>query len=608
MKCKFAAVLLSLAGAAEAEPIVVTATRTSSQAGPGSVAVVTRDAIEALQPITVLEALDRLAGVRAFQKGGEGGSSYLSVRGGEPNFTLVLLDGVKVGDPTNSQGGAFNFGQIDPAAFETIEVARGGLSAVHGADALSGVVNLRLRSTARGEDFGSIRLHADSRGRVGGDMTAGLGGTDGSLLLSGSAYDGGVASDESNLDRRHLLVKGTQQVSDWAVSGLALHARSELLQFPEDSGGSRLAVLRDLETGSARLSIVSAGIGRSASATLRPQFRLNWSRQDGATDNPGIAPGLLDGVPPIVADTRFDRAEAVADIVWEPVEKLGLAVGGAMLDERGRSRGTIDFGALIPTAFRIDRQLVSGFAEARVGSAARITAGLRHDNPSSDQGRWTARVAGQIPLGPLVVTAAWSQGFKLPSLFALAFPLIANPALRPERSNSLEAGVTHRWTGGYGRIGYFRNRFSDLIDFDPALFTNVNRSRVLTEGIELEAQMTAGRWTADGSLTYLDVNSATPLRFRPRWQGAGRLGWRANDRLTIDAASRFNTSFADSSVPTGPLRASGHVEVDFGARIKMTELVMFSIVARNLLDADYENSVGVSGEGRTVRASLSARF
>ena len=48
-------------------------------------------------------------------------------------------------------------------------------------------------------------------------------------------------------------------------------------------------------------------------------------------------------------------------------------------------------------------------------------------------------------------------------------------------------------------ISGFRNEFEDLIDFDFDLFTNVNRSRVDTEGVELSARYQADDATMVGS-------------------------------------------------------------------------------------------------------------
>lgn len=189
------------AWAQDAPPtITVTAARTTDLQAVGGTAI---DAatIAALQPVTALDALDRVAGVRAFSTAGVAGGTFVSVRGGKPNYTLVLLDGAKVGDPTNAQGGSFDLAQIDPALIERIEVYRGALSAVHGADALSGVVGIRLREPVAGVSGVSARVAASSAGEVGGDASATLGWEHGGLLLGAGAYDSGSLDDNGHLRR-----------------------------------------------------------------------------------------------------------------------------------------------------------------------------------------------------------------------------------------------------------------------------------------------------------------------------------------------------------------------------------------------------------------------
>lgn len=603
MKSAYAAALLAAVAlptpalAEDGEAIVVTASRTE----PGGVAIIDRTRIETFQPVTALDLLDRVAGVRAFSKGGVGGGSYLSIRGGEPNFTLVLLDGVKVNDPTNSQGGAFDLAQIDPDALERIEVARGARSAIHGADALSGVVNLRLREVRAGERFGAARAAIDSEGGFGVGGTFGHGWRDGGFLASASLSDSGDLTEGSDLDRRQLLAKASHDLEAVTLTALALHARTEREAFPEDSGGPRLAVVRERERRDTDLTVMSLALtGRDE--RLRPNLVLNWSRQDVDADTPPIPPVA----PAITADSRFDRIEVLGDLRFQPTSSLSLAAGAGYIDEDGRSRGTLDFGGPLPADFDIGRDIASGFAEATFSSGGvTATAGIRYDDASTSSGEWTGRAS--LRAGPFV--ASLSEGYKLPSLYALAYPIIANPDLKPERSRSFEAGIEHDLAGVTLHVAYFHNRFRDLIDFDPDRFTNVNRARVTTQGVEAEAegQIAAG-WRARGSLTYLDVDSATPLRSRPKWQGAASVEWQASERLALSFAGRFNDDFLDSSVPTGSIEVDGHVEFDAALRYAVTDGVSLTLTARNLLSADHEEAVGFPAPGRVVRLAIGARF
>jgi len=84
--------------------------------------------IENIQPIILEDVLNRLPGVRAVTTGGAGGGSFVSIRGGEPNYSLILIDGINVTNPSNSRGGGFDFAQIDLGAIKSIELPYLGLS------------------------------------------------------------------------------------------------------------------------------------------------------------------------------------------------------------------------------------------------------------------------------------------------------------------------------------------------------------------------------------------------------------------------------------------------------------------------------------------------
>ena len=586
---------------------VVTASRTSD----ATVSIIEATDIQRLQPATLLEVLDRAPGVRAFSKGGAGGSSYLSLQGGEPNYTLVLMDGVRLNDPTNSQGGSFDFSQLAPSAIERIEVAAGGLSAVQGADALAGVVQLRLRRPVPNERSVSLGAGADrERGRS-ADASVGYGWRGGGVLASGSWYESGDLTPESDLRRSQALVRVAHDTGAMLASAFVLHAGTDRTAFPEDSGGPRLAVLRERETRDTRLTVAAIDLAGRGTEAFQPHAAVRWTQQNADVATPPIAPGAYDPVPAIASASQFERLDLVADVRGKIGRMLTLAAGAEYVAERGRSDATVDFGIPVPAGFDIDRSIASGFVEATVApsNAFAITGGLRLDDPTDLDANWSAR--GRIALRPvddgLLLFAGLSEGFKLPSLFALAFPLIANPALKPERGTSTELGLEQALGAtGQFRVVAFRNRFRDLIDFDPQLFTNVNRAEVDTQGVSVAVSaQPLPSVRASGHLTYTDVDSATPLRSRPTWQGAFAVAWAVRPDLELDLGGRFNDRYFDSSVPTGLVTADGHVEVDVGLRWQANPRLSLSLVTRNVLAADYEDAVGFPAAGRVVR--LAAR-
>ena len=138
------------AAAMQIETVTVTGTRISANGNPvnGLTTVITREMIESRADENVIDLLRGQSGVHVAQAGGRGGIASVQLRGGDPNFTLVLIDGVKVNDPTNARGGSFDFSSLPLAQLERIEIIRGAQSSVYGSDGLGGVVAISTRESA----------------------------------------------------------------------------------------------------------------------------------------------------------------------------------------------------------------------------------------------------------------------------------------------------------------------------------------------------------------------------------------------------------------------------------------------------------------------------
>ena len=598
----------TLAEATDPAPIVVTASRTGRD-GAATTATIPADTIARLQPPTLLDALNDVAGVRAVSTGGVGGGSFVSVRGGEPNFTLVLVDGIRVNNSTNSQGGAFDFTLLDPALVAAVDIDRGAASAVHGSDALAGIINIRLRDPARDRTDVTGRLTVGSDSARGGGGTLSHGWHSGGLLLGASAYDSGASDAGSDVQRAQGIARLRQRIGGYDATLLGLYAVNEHRVFPQDSGGPQLAVNRAKEAGSGGLWTLGAALRRDPAAAWRPNLSVSWSEQRDQAATPAIARGILAAVPAITVRNRLQRLEAIGDL-GATLGPLTATVGGAVLDEHGRSAGTIDFGFFrVPTDFRIDRQTLSGFSEAtlRPGRGVTLNAAVRYDAVRDGPQVWTGRggVAWQPAERLPTLFARYGTGFKLPSFYALGNPLIGRPGLRPERSRNWEAGAEWSRAGSRLHVAGFENTFRDLIDFDPVTFALVNRDRVRISGIETEGTLrTSPSVTLSGALTWLRIDSPAPLRDRPDWQGNARIVWQPLRRIELNGAVRFNGDYADSSVPTGLVATRGHAEADIGARWTGAGGVGVSAVLRNLADSRAQTAVGFPELGRRLLVTL----
>jgi outer membrane receptor protein involved in Fe transport len=168
-------VRLTLAIAPLAEHIVVSATRTEAPAGQLAAAVTVFDHadIERRQQPPLADLLRAAPGVHVVRSGAPGAVTSLFVRGGESNYTKVLLDGV----PLNEPGGAIDLSNLSTWNLDRVELVSGANSALFGSDAMTGVVQLFtaradagrpvVRLAAEGGGFGTARGSAGISGRAG---------------------------------------------------------------------------------------------------------------------------------------------------------------------------------------------------------------------------------------------------------------------------------------------------------------------------------------------------------------------------------------------------------------------------------------------------------
>ncbi len=122
------------------EEVVVTATRTSQSQleSPGMTEVITKEEIQDSGANTLSEVLTD-AGLTVSSYGGACSSSNIQIDGSSSEQTLILINGVSAN--TNTLG-SLDINLFPASVIKKVEVVHGPLSALYGANALGGVVNI----------------------------------------------------------------------------------------------------------------------------------------------------------------------------------------------------------------------------------------------------------------------------------------------------------------------------------------------------------------------------------------------------------------------------------------------------------------------------------
>ncbi len=228
-------VTLVLAVRAVSETLTVTASHIAVPLSevPDSVTVVTRDELVARQITNLGDALRLVPGFAVARNGGPGTVTSVFPRGGESDYTLVLVDGVRA----NAFGGGLDLSQVPIADAERIEVVRGPQSALYGSDAIGGVVQIL---TAKGGP-----LTANVSGELGGRdarsgraaVRAGKGRWYGAASSAYDREDGftGTAADATPVTNDDGEVAQLSGTLGWRNAGTDL---AGTLQFVDTERGS----------------------------------------------------------------------------------------------------------------------------------------------------------------------------------------------------------------------------------------------------------------------------------------------------------------------------------------------------------------------------------
>ena len=175
-------------------------------------------------------------------------ASSTSIHGLGPEATLVLINGHRVADYPQGQGGTTAFVDLNTIPLqmvERIEVLKDGASAVYGADAVAGVVNIIMRKNYEGTEvnanYGNTTLRDSSR--FTSSIVTGVSNDKGSIIVGMNFYSqGGIA----NRDRSYSAVPPFL-----SSNSSPINAQLGLLAVDEAAG--LLAGTRPAGVGSTRL-------------------------------------------------------------------------------------------------------------------------------------------------------------------------------------------------------------------------------------------------------------------------------------------------------------------------------------------------------------------
>ncbi len=586
----------------ELDPLVVTATRSATRVSQlvADVTVIDHARLQAAAGQTLFSLLAEEAGLQFASNGGLGKAGSVYVRGGESRHTLVLIDGVRQGSATLGSPVLTN---IPLSAIERIEIVRGPMSGLYGADAAAGVIQIFTRQAQPGgwQPAASLTLGTDDFVQV----SAGLSGGSGPLALSLSAqHQSSLGNSSSNpnapFDNHHPDRDGFAQKSLALKGALALQPGWKLeLNALKSIGHSDFDDGVDATdpqaSASQRQETTVLGVQLSARLNELWKSTLKWGQSEDLDDTEYATQSWLLGSFK-TRQTQWgwtNQVNTPAGEVLAGVESLQQEVASSQFtyDQQTRTIDAVFLGLhgerdAHAWQFNVRRDRNSQFGGETTGSAA-----------------YGWRATPHWRLGASIGTS-----FVAPSFNQLYYPDYGSPGLVPERGVNRELSV--RWQDGVDsvRVTWFRNRIRSFIQ-SGATVSNVPRAEMT--GVSLSAQtawdVPLGRWSVQGVLDWLEArNELTSKKLALRADHSAMLRTSLErGSSTYSAYLKANDGAYSDGANTDALRVRGFGWVGVSAQWRVHPKWQLGVRADNLTDRKVETQRGYNQPERQVFLTLS---
>ncbi len=591
----------------EMEEVVVTATRIPTPISKtlSATTIITTEDIERIKPDGIGDLLNRISGIGFRDSGGRGSAGSLFIRGSNSSHTIILINGIRTSSATL---GTTNLINIPLEQIERIEVVKGPLSGLYGADSIGGVIQIFTKKYDAQDLESSVSstIGSNKTSKFSGSFKAG---TEDIGLVASLSYentdgiDRTACKEQGNEDEdlyrnksAHLsLSSALQDHLDWYINHSHSESKTEYDNTLNCGAGGDNLYLKS------KLNMTNMRLDYDFSTTTKISFKLG---------------------------TTTDLSQRFASNVSHfKTKKYDYSIQGDMnlSDQNQISIGADHHKDKIVTKNTYAKTKRSNkglfLVWQRTGDKFGTVANVRYDNNQAYGSNSNLNLQQSIRLtNGYQIIASYGTGFRAPTFNDLYWPeddwTVGNPDVLPEESKSHELSLRKNLRNLNWRINVFQTKIKNLIEWKtPALgekLTPTNAENVTIKGIEFELNKQWEDLSLLFNMEYLDARNDKDNKIL-----TGRARFSANFELvkhfdkafyTFDVRgehARFDT------VSSKLTKLPGYAVVGLGFGYHVNDNFEISTRIDNLTDKDYiTNMAGADNpyKNEGIRFELSTKY
>jgi len=567
---------------------------------PQDMVVISRSEIEKKGVTFVTDLLRTQPDLQIIQNGGPGTQATLLMRGGDSSQVLVLVDGIKINNPTT---GSADLSFLLTTDVERIEIIKGPQSTLYGSEAMAGVVNIITKKgsgafkgdlSVEGGSFNTVKTSGNISGgseRLNYRLSANYFDTDGIPIAKGGSVPNGYSNKSAST---RIGVNPTDN-SSIELNMRYGYDKNQLDHYNYGTGS--MVDTRNYNQDHENYLISATG------------KVLLWDKYEQSLSLSYLSDDIKATDPDPTYTYNNYRIKTAAELLdWQhtvEVKPLKLTGGFSYRYETANNEGSFNNS--------IDNK--AGYLNAKLNlleDTLILNAGGRYDHHSMFGDAFTYRAGLLYSFNPLEMRfkANVASGFRAPSLNELYYPYYGNPGLKPEKSTGYDIGLEKDLFDKKLVLGatWFYQHYRNLIQTNFATFTADNIGKARAEGVELKATaQVLDNLRLNAAYTWLDAideDNGTVLSLRPKSKVTSSVDY-AIAKLNVIGEYQYVSSRHDSSSGRD---IGGYSLVNLRGSYALNRNLSLFARIDNLFDKKYEEIAGYGTPGLSVFGGVKATF